>query len=289
MKRFAEKVALILLALTPSAFAVSPTWAKKAVAFPSRCDTTPSHGNENASPRTALAPAPPTAACKSLIIPSPDGRSNVQVAYKEVTKESEYPNPILQAYLRVTTRNGKTHDTALPDGFQNIDLLWSPDSRALFVNGGNGGGYWGFWVYVYLADNPAKPIDVTASVERDMQKQFPACKAAYPNGDDPSGCKKGSRPDVKTCMEGETRSHEKDQPEYNLTGLDWVNASTLLVMAEVPCSSSRGGVMCQIMGYELEVPTGRILKRLNAKQLKLSWQKSMAWDFHVPDPPVYCE
>jgi hypothetical protein len=292
VKRFAEKFAfraVILLVVTQAALATNPTWAKKAVAFPSRCDADSNGGNENASPRTALAPAVRSAACKAIIIPSPDGRSKVEVAYKKVTIESDYPNPILQAYLRVTAPRMGTHDAALPDGFQNIDLLWSPDSRAFFVNGGNGGGYWGFWVYVYLADDPTKPRDLTEAAQRDMQKQFPPCKAAYPNGDDPGGCKTSSRPDLTTCAKAEAKTITKDDPEFNLAGIDWVNASTLLVMAEVPCSSSRGGIMCQIMGYESEIPTGRILKRVDAKQLKLDWQKSMAWDFRVPEPPLYCK
>ena len=273
--------------LPPMAFAISPTWAKKAVAFPSQCDVDSKGGDENASPRTALAPLPTTTACKPLSIPSPDGRSRVEVAYKKVEVEPDYP--ILQAYLRVATTNGGIHDAALPEGFQNIDLLWSPDSRAFFVNGGNGGGYWGFWVYVYLVDDPSEPRDITEAAQRDMAKEFPPCKAAYPNGDDPTGCKKSSRLDPATCMKVEAEVKAKNEPEYNLTGIDWVNSSTVLVMAEVPCSSSLGGIMCQIMGYEVEIPTGRILKRIDAKQLKLRWQKSMAWSFRVPEPPLYCK
>lgn len=292
VKRLVEKFAfwaVILLVVRPAALAVNPTWAKKAVAFPSQCEADSKGGDENASPRTALAPAARTAACKPIISRSPDGRSKVEVTYKKATIESDYTNPILRAYLRVTTPKTGTHDAALPEGFQNIDLLWSPDSRAFFVNGGNGGGYWGFWVYVYLVDDPTQPRDITEAAQRDMQKQFPSCKAAYPNGGDPRGCKRSSRPDLPTCLNAEAKSITKDDPEFNLTGIDWVNASTLLVMAEVPCTSSRGGIMCQIMGYELEIPTGRILKRVDARQLKLNWQKSMAWNFRVPEPPLYCK
>jgi hypothetical protein len=291
VKRVAESFALttavvLLLVATPVALAISPTWAKKAVAFPSQCDVEANGADKNASPRTALAPLPTTTACKPVSIPSPDGRSRVEVAYKKVKIEPDYLT--LQAYLRVATPNRGTHDAALPEGFQNIDLLWSPDSHAFFVNGGNGGAYWGFWVYVYLADDPTEPRDVTEAAQRDMLKEFPPCKAAYPNGKDATGCKEGSRDiDVETCME--TEADPKYSPEYNMTGIDWVNASTILVMAEVPCSSSYGGIMCQVRGYELEVPTGRILKRLDAKQLKLGWQKSMAWNFRIPDPPQYCE
>ncbi len=81
---------------------------------------------------------------------------------------------------------------------------------------------------------------------------------------------------------------QNTEDEYNMTGIDWVNPSTILIMAQVPCSTSQGGIMCQVMGYELEVPTGRIVKRIDAKDLKRDWQKSMAWDFRIPDPPKYC-
>ena len=40
-------------------------------------------------------------------------------------------------------------------------------------------------------------------------------------------------------------------------------------------------------GYEIEVPSGKILRQVDAKQLKMIWQKSMAWKFRVPDPPEY--
>ena len=217
---------------------------------------------------------------------SPDGSSNIDVRYRPVSVGEG--DQILQAYLRVTTPSQGTREAALPEGFQKIDLLWSPDSKAFFVNGGNGGAYWGFWTYVYLADDPTKPTDVTETAQRDMLKQFPPCKAAFPNGDDdPGGCKKSSRPDVEQCMQRE--ADPKYSPEYNMSGIEWVNGSAILVLAEIPCSGTEGGIMCQVMGYELEVPTGRILKRIDAQQLKLKWQKSMAWQFRMPDPPQYCE
>src|SRR5205807_10018578 len=76
---------------------------------------------------------------------------------------------------------------------------------------------------------------------------------------------------------------------HNVSGIDWISSSTVLVMAEVPCSGLYGGIGCQVMGYELEVPTGRILKRIAAPELKRNWQTSMAWEFEIPDPPEYCD
>jgi hypothetical protein len=259
--------AFIFVALVFPAFASEPTWAKKAVAFPEQCTD---YGESRYQD------------CKPIRILSPDSRSSIEVFYRPVTIAD---HRILQASLRLTTPTQGTREAALPEGFQKIDLLWSPDSNAFFVNGGNGGAYWGFWVYVYLADDPTNPRDVTEEAQLDMLKEFPPCKAAYPNAGDAVGCKKISRPDEETCVQEEAES----SPEYNMTGIDWVNGSVVLVMAEIPCSTSYGAIMCQVMGYELQVPTGQILKRVDARQMKLRWQKSMAWNFRIPDPPRYCE
>ncbi|MGB9236099.1 MAG: hypothetical protein WCC04_16950 [Terriglobales bacterium] len=183
------------------------------------------------------------------------------------------------AYLRITTPDHLTRETDLPYGFQDIDLLWSPDSKAFFVNGGSGGGHWGFWIYVYLLSDPKlELIDITKEAQIDMVKSFPPCRAAYLDKD--------------TCKAMEsTLEIEADNPEgYNMTGIDWVRGSSaVVVMAEVPCTGGYGGIMCQVMGYELEVPTGRILKRMTAREFASCWQKSMAWKFEMPDPPEYCD
>src|SRR5208337_1696076 len=165
MQRFLLFAVTVLIAVgTQPAFAVQPMWAKKATAFPEQC----SLGKAEA--------------CQLVRIPSPDGKSSVEVLYrKERVSETDW---VLQAYLRVTTPGRGTHEAALPEGFENIDLLWSPDSHAFFVDGCNGGAYWGFWVYVYLVDDPEAPRDVTEEAQRDMLAQFPPCKAAYPNAQD---------------------------------------------------------------------------------------------------------
>ena len=247
-----------------------PTWAKNATAFPEQCDS-----------RSA-------GQCKVTRIPSPNGKSSVEVRYRKGSASAD--DLLLHAYLRVTTAGAATRTAPLPEGFQNIDLLWSPDSSAFFISGNNGGAYWGNWVYAYVVnDSKLEPIDIAKKAQHDMLKEFPACKAAHPNGGDARGCEEASRPvhDVETCFRKE--ADPRYDPEYNMTGVAWVNASTILVMAEVPCSSSYGGIMCQVLGYELDVPTGRILKRIDAKQLKKEWQKSMAWNFRIPEPPRYCE
>jgi hypothetical protein len=153
-------VALVFVPAQP-AFAVRPTWAKKAAAFPERCLQAK------------------TEECKRLRIPAPDGKSSVEIRYRKDSVSN--PEWALQAYLRVTTPDRGSREAALPEGFQKVDLLWSADSQASFVNGGNGGAYWGMWVYVCLLNDPKlEPTDVTQQAQQDMLKEFPRCKAAYP-------------------------------------------------------------------------------------------------------------
>ena len=136
------------------------------------------------------------------------------------------------------------------------------------MNGAEGG-YWGYWVsIVRLDEEPMRMTDVTHDAEMDMVKLFPPCKATML--------------DAKLCRETERK------PEYNMSGIDWgADSSSILVMAEVPCAGSYGGIMCQVMGYELSVPSGTILKRVNARQVKAQWQRRMAWKFEIPGPPEY--
>ena len=149
------------------------------------------------------------------------------------------------------------------------ELTWSPDSQAFFVNGNNNG-YGDEHVAVHRLDDPnLGPGNITGEVERDMARSFPPCRAKDP---------------VDSCAELAT----KPENYIGVVGLDWIgNSSQIVVMAEVQCSSSMGGIMCQVLGYELEVPSGRILRRMEAKELAQRWQHSMAWEFHPPNPPAY--
>jgi hypothetical protein len=56
-------------------------------------------------------------------------------------------------------------------------------------------------------------------------------------------------------------------------------------MAEMNESSIVGGILSQVLGYEVEIPSGKILRRMEAKEFAELWQHSMAWKFEIPDPP----
>jgi hypothetical protein len=195
--------------------------------------------------------------CRSLRIAAPDKTSVVEVLYQDSN-----------AYLRVTGPDKQVREIRDVSSSPSNDLLWAPDSKAFFVDGSEGMTSPGF-VQVYLLDDAQlRPLDVTRRVEQDMVKTYPPCKALYL--------------DAASC-----RKIERD-PNYNLTAIDWVDdSSALVVMAQVPCTSNYGGILCQAMGYQVEVPSGKILKRMEPAAFKAEWQKSMAQRFQIPEKAQY--
>lgn len=213
-------------------------------------------------PSWASGATPLDLSCSPTVHPilSPDRRSSAQVICQ--TRKGDDP-----AYsLQVRTDSGSTEEMPLQERTQ--ELLWAPDSRAFLVNGSQGG-YWGFFVTVYeLTPSGLKKAVITNAAQKDMVLRFPPCKAAKR---DEAACTRLSR-----------------DPEYNMSGVGWARDSkSVFVFAEVPCSSSYGGIMCQVLGYQLGLPDGHILKRFTAPQVKAKWGQMMGWSMHVPDPPIY--
>jgi hypothetical protein len=120
-----------------------------------------------------------------------------------------------------------------------------------------------------LNDPTLGPGYITNDVEQDMARSFPPCEAKDP---------------ISICAE-----LAADPNGYiAVVDLDWIrNSSEIVLMAEVPCSSSMGGIMCQILGYEIEVPSGKILRRMEAKEFARRWQHSMAWRLDDIGPPEF--
>jgi len=112
------------------------------------------------------------------------------------------------------------------------------------------------------------PIEIVASREpfEDLVRRFPPCRALNA---DPALC-------------SEITKHQDD---LNFSAVTWKAEHTLVVMGEVPSSGHYGGIVGQVMGYEVEIPSGKIERTMNAKEFKARWQHSMAWKFHVPEAP----
>ncbi len=224
-----------LLLLPSLAWAAKPNWARKAAGFAGECK-----GD-----------------CRPVRVVAPDKVSAVEVLYHDGN-----------AYLRVTGPDKKEREIHDVFSSPHNDLMWAPDSKAFFIDGGEGMTSPAF-VQVYQVDDPQlRPLDVTALAERDMVKSFPPCKALYL---EQPGCHKIER-----------------DPGYNMTAVDWGDdSSAIVVMAQIPCTSIYGGINCQVLGYELEVPSGKILKRMEPAEFKSAWQKSLVERFQVPVAPQY--
>ena len=195
--------------------------------------------------------------CRPITIAAPDKTTAVEVLYQDGG-----------AYLKVTQHGQNAREIHDVFTSPHNDLLWAPDSKAFLVDAGEGMTSPSF-VQVYTLDDPQlRAIDITHDVEQDMVKTFPPCNALFI---DPSTCRKIEK-----------------QPDYNTTAITWINdSSALIVLAQVPCTSNYGGISCQSMGYEVEVPSGKILKRIPPPEFKKAYQKLMQQEYVVPIAPQY--
>jgi len=243
-----------LLSLFSFQFSISatpnqPIWSKNAVSFPVVCYS-------NSRPARQKV-------CKPFKIISPDGNSYVQVEYKR--------NPGNEDSLvdLSVVSGGKALGAVGMPGFVEDEVLWSPDSKAFFINGNNNANT-DYHVYVYLLrDSGLTIVDPLHHALKDMIRTFPACRALNP---------------YEHCED--VVEHPSDW--VGVAGIDWVNgSSSIVVMLEMNESSMVGGILGQVLGYEIEIPTGKILRRMEAKDFARRWQHSMAWKFNIPDPPEY--
>jgi hypothetical protein len=148
--------------------------------------------------------------------------------------------------------------------WHGVDALWSPRSNYLVVTGDLNAYTESTRVYE-VTRSGVKLLDVFREANADMLQSFRPCKAFNIDRED---CERQER-----------------DPFFNFAAIAWSGPSSLVIMSEVPCSSNYGGFMCQIMGYEIDVSTGHILRRMDARQFKAQWQHAMAWSFRVPEPP----
>jgi hypothetical protein len=189
----------------------------------------------------------------------------VQVTYQRVPLDKgDY---IMGVDLQVRAKEGATYPVSAR-GNVDQEIEWSPDSKNFFINGSDGGEGPEYVTVYRIGDPNGIPLNLIAA-QRDMVKTFPPCEA------------KDAEP--KACAD--LAEHPE---EINVDAIDWTQGSSaIVVMAEMPCSSRYGGIWCQVLGYEVDVSTGKILRRMEAREFAQRWQHSMAWKFHVPAPPVY--
>jgi len=123
------------------------------------------------------------------------------------------------------------------------EVLWAPDSSAFAITRSDGGwvGSWDVEVF-FLADGRLKKTDVSAQAKRDAQTKY-------------------------KCDSSGGRANE----EPNIGALHWIaGSSELLIVAEVPRHSSCPQ-MGELFGYVVSVPSGKIFRRFDEKQLRTRW------------------
>jgi hypothetical protein len=169
--------------------------------------------------------------------------------------------------LSVRTQRSRVFPLSIDNDWNllgGVDVLWSPDSRFLAITGGLNA-YTESTRIFEVTPSGVRLLNVFHEAKADMLKGFPPCKSA---GIDREDCER----------------REKN-PFFNFAAIAWSDPNTLVVMAEIPCSSSRGIFMCQVMGYEIDVRTGHVFRRMDARQFKARWQQAMAWNFRIPESP----
>jgi hypothetical protein len=204
--------------------------------------------------------------CKAVVaVQSPDGARTVRRTFNRSAKDRlKIPN------LYVITPKG-AWDLVFGNSmgpWVDTDVLWSPDSRFIALSG-NTNGYLNSIRIFQIRDSGVEEIDAAREPFEDMLRRFPPCRAA-------------DRTEPEFC-----REISKHQEYLNFSAIAWADDHTLVLMGEVPCESRWGGIMCQVMGYEVELPSGRIARTMTASEFKVRWQKSMAWRFHIPEPPEW--
>jgi hypothetical protein len=172
----------------------------------------------------------------------------------------------------IVRHGGQVREIALPktvrDGWRPQELLWSSDGRQFILNGSENAYAGNAFLVVNLHDRNPKAREITEAAQHDMVRRFPPCKAAN--------------------REEEICRPVERHPHFNMSAITWTRDSrAVVVMAEVPSSSSYGGIMGQVEGYEIDSVSGRILKRLSATQFKARWQSKMAFTMTIPPPAVY--
>ena len=198
-----------------------------------------------------------------VVVRSPDGSKEVRSTLT-VEEGFKFPN------LEVRTKKEKWD---LPIGqalapWVDVDVLWSPDSQFIALSG-NINGQMSFMRVLRIDNSGPVEIDVVREAFQDMLGRFPPSRA-------------------RSYLDPDLREEIPQHEDYlNFSAIDWTDAHTLVVMSEVPCESRWGGIMCQVMGYEVDALSGKILRAMTAAEFKKKWQHAMPFRFHVPDPPEW--
>jgi hypothetical protein len=239
---------IMFFCIAPCSRADKPIWTKRGVSFLAHCWSDEANR------------------CPSLQIFSPDRRKFLRVTYEHMDLGNGDFEWSARAVL--VRSHGRIDEVGLA-GLTDDEIEWSQDSKAFLVNGSDAG-LGPERVHVYLlTDDPLRPYDVSIEAQEDLVRSIPPCRA-------------------KDLDEYPCEGITSDPEGNNIFGVDFTRGSSaVVVLASYVCSSSMGGIMCQSIGYEVDIRSGKILRRMEPKEFKRLWQHNLAWKYEDPGPPEY--
>jgi hypothetical protein len=150
------------------------------------------------------------------------------------------------------------------DPWNDMDVLWSPDSRIVALTGHTNAYTESMTVFAITESGP-KQLDANIQPAQDMARRLnPYCDRYVGK---------------LSC------NADLGAEDFNFAAIAWADNRTLVLMSEVPCDTAWGGIMCQAMGYEVDLPSGKIVRTMTPQEFKSRWQHSMAWSFRIPPKP----
>ena len=194
---------------------------------------------------------PPAESCQLAYVLAPNHRYAVRVAR---TKES-LTVVVVEGVRRFPIPLAKDMNAEM-DWFVEMEILWAPDSSAVSFAWNTSAITWSSQIYTVGPDG-VRSVDLS-EVRRRFVSTWPACVGV--EGD----C------DVSTSG-----------GSYNYLTVAWASPHTVVMMAEVPSSSSYGANLGRVVGYELDTKTDRIVRSMPPREFKRRWQSRMGWEFNL--------
>jgi hypothetical protein len=207
--------------------------------------------------------------CPAVVdVRSPDGtkrirRTLVRNSFRWDKDGLDHSIDVNLPKVEVVTQNGHW-DLPLgtsTDPWVEADVLWSPNSNFVALTG-NINGYTESTRVFAITESGPRDLDATLQPGKDMARRLaPYCDRYVGK----LSCNANLGAD-----------------DFNFAAVAWADNRTLVIMSEVPCDTNQGGIMCQVMGYEVDLPSGKIVRAMTPQEFKSRWQHSMAWNFRIP-------
>ncbi|MFZ0394819.1 MAG: hypothetical protein WCF17_20160 [Terracidiphilus sp.] len=208
--------------------------------------------------------------CAAVAVHSPDGTEEIRRTFvrRSFTWDKYGLNKKMDLnipHVEVVTPRGRWN-LGLEDSTDwiDMDVLWSPDSKLVALTGEMASYIETVRVFAISETGP-KQLDADMQPTQDMVRRLRPVCARYVG-------RLGCDPD-------------QDEDGLNFAAVAWSDSHTLALMSEVPCDTMWGGIMCLAMGYDVDLPSGRIVGTTTPKAFMTRWKQSIPPSFRIPDSP----